>query len=160
MTACRTVVQNGQNCVQCDEVPYVAPVAAQTIVERIYGWNASAYSEQQVTGDCQTTFQVASSIGVVCGLAPERLSSDPRDVPHGFYCYEDSGRKLWAVSEAGVSKTTPVPWAPATDEFRIERRVGNVSYFVNNRRVYASTAPTRAPLRVVACMYASDDGVV
>lgn len=160
MTECVITTPPGQRCVSCPEVPYVAPVAAQTIVERIYGWNASAYSAQQLAGDCQTTFQVASSIGVVCGLAPERLSSDPRDVPHGFYCYEDSGRKLWAVSEAGATKTAPATWVPTTDEFRIERRNGSVSYFVNGRRVYASTVQAREPLRVVACMYASDDGVV
>lgn len=156
---CTPVVVSGQSCVQCTEQPFIAAVPSQTITDPQHGWNSSAYSSQQIAGDCYTQFTVPQSVGVVCGFAPERLSSDPRDLPFGFYCYQEGGRYLWAVVEGFVQKTTPVAWAAGSDEFRVERRAGAVSYFVNGRYVYASLNPMQTPLRVVACMYAATDGV-
>lgn len=159
MSRCTAVTVNNQSCVQCAEQPYIAAVPAQTIVENIYGWNGSAYSSQKIAGDIYTEFTVALSVGVVCGFAEERKSSDPRDIPHGFYCYQDAGRFRWAIAESGLSITAPATWVPNVDLFRIERRRATVSYFVNNRRVHVSTVPSETPLRVVCSMYSSNDGV-
>lgn len=159
MTSCVITTPPGQRCVSCPEVPAITAVPAQTIVETIYGWNGSAHSVAQLGSDVFTEFTAAASVGVVCGLAPEHVSSDPRDVPYGFYCYQDSGRFLWAVAESGQPVTTPAAWVPDVDVFRIERRGGTVSYFVNSRRGHVSAVGSLAPLRVVCCMYASGDGV-
>lgn len=157
--ACTVQIIGNQSCIVCPEVPFVAAVPARTLVDNNYGWNASAISYQRHAGDCYTEFSMPDGIGTVVGLAPERRSSDPRDVPHAIYAYESAGRDWWVVSEAGVPKTTPVARVPATDTFRIERRNGAVRYFHNNRQVYVSATPQFASLVVVACMYAAGDGV-
>lgn len=147
-----------QACLDCPEVAAVPAVPAQTIVDRQLGWNSGARSGVSIIGDCYTQFTVpAHAVGVVCGLAPARNGTDPANVPHAFYVYQDAGRELWCVVEGGIPKTAPV--ARGDDLFRIERRAGVVRYFVNNRRVYVSAAPARAPLMVVACLYAAFDGI-
>ena len=159
MSRCTTTTINGQSCVVCAEQPYIAPVPAQTIIDPNIGWNSSAYSAAKISGDCYTQFMLPDCIGTVVGLAPERASNDPRDIPHGFYIYEAGGRRLWSVSEGGVEKTAPVVRVAGTDVFRIERRERTVSYFHNGKRIYVSDAPSIEPLVVVACMYSAGDGV-
>lgn len=147
-------------CYDIPAVPAVPAVPSQTIVDEMFGWNASAHSAIQRTGDCYTQFTVPDGVvGVVCGLAPEHLSSDPRDVPHAFYVYQEAGRSFWRVMESGVSVTDPLETLPDSDLFRIERRGGTVSYFFNGKRLHVSAVSSLSPLRVVACLYAAGDGV-
>jgi hypothetical protein len=146
-------------CIDCPEIPAVVAVPERTITDPRYGWNASARSRVQLAGDCYTQFEVpAHAMGVVCGFAGEHRGPDPRDVSHGFYVYQDAGRELWRVVEAGLPVTAPIARTPG-ELFRLERRPSGVSYFVNNRRVYASAAPAAPALLVVACLFAASDGV-
>lgn len=146
-------------CYACPAVAAQPAVEPQTVVDPQYGWNSSAYSRTAHAGDCYVEYTAPFATGVVCGLAPERRSNHPRDIPHGFYCYKDGGRNMWAVIEAGVTKTTPAVRAAEIDVFRIERRRGGVRYFLNGAQVYASETPATTSLVVVACMYAAGDGV-
>lgn len=148
---------------RCYDVPAVSAIASIPPVvhyDNQYGWNSSAISVAHRTGDVYTQFTLPADVtGVVCGLATERKSNDPRDIPHAFYVYQQAGRQYWRVTENGVGVTDPVEAAPDTDLFRIERRADTVSYFFNRKRIYVSTKPSVLPLRVVACMYAAGDGV-
>ena len=147
-------------CYDKPAVPYIAPVAPVVHTDNLYGWNASAYSTDAIAGDCYVQFTVpAGAIGVVCGLAPRRISSDPRDVPHAFYVNQQAGKQVWRVTEHGVQKTEPVIADPETDLFRIERRGETVRYFFNRKTLLVSEAPARGALRVVSCLYAAGDGV-
>ena len=159
MTACYPVVINGENCVTCPAITAVAAVPTQVVYSPRIGWDASAYSAVRRSGPVYTEFQLSACVGTVVGLANARASNDPRSVPHGFYCYQNSGREFWSVAENGVEKTTPVVRVPGTDLFRIERRGELVTYFHNNTRVYVSTLPSIGQVVVVACLYASGDGV-
>jgi hypothetical protein len=135
-------------------------VPTQTIVDPQLGWNASAHSAQLLTGDVYTQFTIpANVVGVVCGLAPRHIDSRPVNVPFAIYAYSSAGRSYWRVFEAGVAKTAPVVRVPETDVFRIERRGQGVRYFFNGRQYYVSAATYSGALRVVACMYAAQDGV-
>lgn len=156
---CRIVLTSNLMCVECDEQPYIAPVPEQVFVDPNLGWNASAYSYPRHAGDCYTQFMLPDCVGTVVGLAPERASNDPRDIPHGFYIYEAGGRRLWSVAERGVEKTAPVARIAGSDVFRIERRGAVVSYFHNGKRVHVSEAPATGELVVVTCMFAANDGV-
>lgn len=157
--ACLPVVVGGQNCVSCPEVIAVPGVPQSIITDPQYGWNSSAYSAVQRTGDCYVQFNTPNVIGVVLGLGTERISNDPRDIPHGFYIYESSGQRLYRVVESGIPITTPGAHVFDTTTYRIERRSGVVRYFVNNTQIYTSAIPSPAPLRVIVCMYAAGDGV-
>lgn len=157
--ACVPVIVNGQNCVQCPAVTG-SPSSPEIIsVDRQLGWNSSAYSVTARNGDCYVQFDAPNVLGVVTGLGVSRLSEDPRDIPYGFYIYENAGRRLYSVVEASVVKTAPLPHVANTTIYRIERRSGVVRYFVNNAQVYVSLTPILLPLRVITCMYASGDGV-
>jgi hypothetical protein len=157
---CQRVERATEVCVICPEVPYIAPVAAVTLTDPNYGWNASAYSAQRRVGDIYTEFTLPDVLGTVVGLAPERRSHAPRDVPHGLYAYRQGGARWWVVVEAGVPVTTPVLRNAALDDvFRIERRAGVVRYFHDGRQVHASSVPSIGSAVVVACLYAADDGV-
>ena len=147
-------------CIDCPEIPAVEAVPAQTLTDARLGWNASARSAIERSGDCYTQFSVPAHVaGVVCGLTPAHVSSDPRDVSHAVYVYQDGGRELWRITEAGVPVTAPVLRAPDTDEFRIERRCHTVRYFHNSAQVHVSAVPLAGPVRVVACLYSAGDGV-
>jgi hypothetical protein len=146
-------------CVVCYASPAVEAVPARTISVPRAGWDASAYSQTRLDGDLKLTFNVPSSVGVITGLATERRSNDPRDVPWAFYVWKSGGAEKWAVSEAGVLKTTPVVRVPETDVFRIERCNGTVTYLHNNLIVYVSEANSLGSLVAVTCLYASGDGV-
>ena len=156
---CYPVVVGGNTCVQCDAVTGVVGVPEQTIIEPIYGWNASARSSVSQAGDCYVEFDSPYSAGVVVGFAPVRIDSNPANVPFGFYLYEAVGAFWYAVAEAGVLKTTPVKRSNDTDMFRIERVNGAVFYYAAGRLIYKSLSQTKEALYVVACLYASNDGV-
>lgn len=156
--ACYPVVVGGDNCIQCDEVIAVEGVPEQTIITILYGWTASAISGDRLAGNVYTQFDVPASVGVVVGLEIDILGQNPDFIRHGFYIYETDGNHWRAVIESGVTKTTPVVWA-ASDLFRIERRDGVVRYFVNGRQEYESLVPLTSDVIVVACLYASGDGV-
>jgi hypothetical protein len=151
---------DGSYCVVCPEIPAAPAVPTQTIVDPQLGWNASAHSTQSLTGDVYTQFTIpANVVGVVCGLAPRHIDSRPVNMPFAIYAYSSAGRSYWRVFEAGVAKTAPVVRVPETDVFRIERRGQGVRYFFNGRQYYVSAATYSGALRVVACMYAAQDGV-
>lgn len=156
---CTTEIINGESCVVCPEIPAVPATPAQTIYSPRIGWDASAYSVRRLSGDVYTQFQLPPCVGTVVGLGQERVNSDPRNVPHGFYAYQNSGREVWVVAEHGVEKTAPVVRVQDTDLFRIERRGSVIRYFHNNRQVYVSELPSEGTLVVVACLFASGDGV-
>ena len=157
-TGCTEVVINGQNCVHCPAVEAVEGVPGYIDVERLFGWNASAYSTAAYDGNCYTQFDIPSALGAVVGLAPERLSNDPRDVPFGFYIYRSAGKEWYVVTEFGQPKTAPVAHL-AADVFRIERFNSVVAYFVNGVHIRSATLRSYGALHVVSCLYASDDTV-
>lgn len=147
-------------CVDCPEIPAVAAVPAQTIVDPQPGWNASARSVLSISGDAYTQFTVpAGVVGVVCGLSNAHRNSSPGTVTHGFFVYQEGGKQYWRVIESGVYQTAAVLRAPATDVFRVERRSGVVRYFFNGRVYYTSATPLQGDAIVVACMYSAEDGV-
>lgn len=156
---CTTQTINGQSCVVCTGQPYVAPVPAVTTVDPQFGWTASAYSKARHEGDCVVQFQMPGCVGAVVGLAPERKSNDPADVPHGLYFYRSAGADWWMVQERGAGQAAPVAHLVDSDVFRIERRKGRITYFCNGRIVHRSALPAEGPLVVVGCLYAAGDGV-
>ena len=156
---CYVVDVDGTQCIQCDAVVGVTGIPEQVISEPIYGWNASARSSISRAGDCYTEFDSPYSAGVVLGLTPVRVDSNPANVQFGVYFYESAGAFWYAVTESGVLKTTPVKRSNETDLFRIERLNGAVSYYAAGKRIYTSLSQTKDALYVVACLYASNDGV-
>lgn len=156
---CYVVVTDGVSCIHCDSVAGVVGVPEQVISEPIYGWNASARSSLSQSGDCYTEFDSPYSTGVVLGLTPTRIDSNPANVQFGIYLYESAGAFWYVVTESGVQKTTPVKRNNETDLFRIERSNGAIYYYVAGKRIYKSLLQIKDALYVVACLYASNDGV-
>lgn len=147
-------------CYDCPAVPEIPAVPAQTIVDPRLGWNAGATSAEVHAGDCFVAFSIPAHVaGVVCGLAAAFVSTNPKDVDHGVFVYQDAGRELWCLVERGAKVSAPVVRAPDTDAFRIERRGTTVRYFFNNRQVRVSPLAAPGARRVVACLYRADDGV-
>lgn len=146
-------------CVTCPEVPAVAGSPAQVIVDPRLGWNTSARSIDVRDGDFYTQFGIPPSVGVVCGFASAHPNRDPANIEHGFYAHSYGGAEYFVVIERGAEKTVRVARVPATDVFRIERRVGVVRYFRNGRQIYVSATPSTGAKMIVACMYSAEDGV-
>lgn len=148
-------------CLDCPARPYIAPVAPKTLVDPRLGWNTVAGSRDRFAGDCVVEFGVPAHVaGVVCGLAPALAGTDPKQVTHGVFVYQEGGRELWCWVEHGVKVSDPVLRVPATDTFRIERRGTTVRYYFNRRQSRVSPLPAPGLRRVVACMYRADDGVL
>lgn len=163
-SACPSEIIGGQTCVRCPAVEAVEAVPDQTLSERILGWNSSARSVESVSGDCYVEFNLPPSVGVVCGLTSAHTGHDPRTVEFGFYVFELSGRRFYQVVESGTAVTSAAAYTPSEGEtdgdvLRIERDSNGIRYFVNGALDYVSAQRSSATMFVVACLYASDDGV-
>jgi hypothetical protein len=156
---CKNEFINGQWCVRCPAVPAVPARPPSVTRERILGWNASAYSVEQINGPCYVEFTVDRVVGAVVGLAPARASDAPRDIPHGFYIYADGGVQRCVVTENGTARTGSLIVQPNSTTYRIERDQRFARYFVNGLLFHTSPAPPAAGLVVVSCLYASNDRV-
>lgn len=159
MSGCTVEIIGGETCVVCPGRPAVEAQPGRTIVDNMYGWNASARSLLRRNGDLYTQFTIPDeSVGVACGLAREHANNSPATIDFGFYCYKQSGLKYWLVQERGVAKTSPVAHVSA-DVFRIDRYRGTVRYYVNNELVHASAVSSIGELMIVSCLYAAGDRV-
>lgn len=156
---CYPVTVNGNTCVQCDEVFGVVGVPTQTMIEPVYGWNASARSAATQAGDCYVEFDVPYSTGVIIGFASEYVDANPIQVQHGFYCFESSGSHWYAVIESGALLTQPEKRENKQQLFRIERVNKYIRYYVDNVLVHSQPFEQSRIVMVLACMYASNDGV-
>lgn len=148
-------------CYDCPALPEIQAVPERTLVDPRLGWNSGATSVDVFAGDCVTEFAIPEhAAGVVCGLASTFKSTNPKDVDHGFFVFQEAGRELWCIVERGVKVSAPVVRVPDTDLFRIERRGTTVRYFFNSRQVQVSALPAPGERRVVACLYSANDGVL
>lgn len=156
---CTIVDEPTQVCVSCPEQPAVTAVPVQTLTDPRLGWNASARSVVELSGDCYAAFAAPQVIGVVIGFAPEYIPADPASVRHGFYLFQRSGRDVYQVIERGIVQTAYGTRNIGVDHYRIERLGTQVQYKVNNVVVHTSAVPSSGTIMVVACMYAAPDGV-
>ena len=135
--------------------PGVPPVAAEPTDFNI-GWNASAISIGQLTGDGIYTFSVpAGAVGVVTGFNTVNLGSGYFEIAYGIYCV--SG--LFTVIESGVEKTPARAFASA-DVFTIRRLGQEVAYYQGTTKIYTSTVPSAGTIFVDASLYFGNDSIV
>lgn len=159
MQNCYQIVVDGAACVHCDEVVGVPGVAEQRYEDPIFGWNASARSVASQANDCYVEFDQPFVIGAALGFAEQHVDSNPAQLQHAFYFFESAGANWWAVLENGALQTAQTKRSDASESFRIERIGARVRYYVNGKCVHDSSAAHTRPLIVVACLYASNDGV-
>lgn len=156
-TTCTIVDEPTQVCISCPEVPYIAPVPSQTLVDPRLGWNSSARSIAEHAGDCYVSFSAPQVVGLVIGFAPSYQPTDPASIHHGFYLFQRSGRDVYQIIERGIVQTARTQ--RFDQRFRIERTGTQVTYKVDGAVVHSSAAPSSGTIMVVACMYAAPDGV-
>ena len=147
-------------CLVTPARPAIAYQPARIEQRAVTGWNAGANSIDQLDGDLHVVFAMPMGVaGVVLGLkGSRRKQTVPELIEHGFYFQSLGGTNLVQIIERGVAKSTNAARA-ANDTFEIRRVGGAVTYLKNNVRIYSSSQPSRGPLVVNTCLYASGDAV-
>lgn len=158
MSGCYDTTIQGESCHVCPAIPGVAGVPERTDINRLLGWNAGAHSSYALAGPCYVQFTAERAVGMIVGLAPTFRSYAPQHAGQGFFIYEDSGRYRWVIVENGIKVGSSAVISGAT-VFRVERDGGYLRYFVGNQLIRSAAVAPRAPLRVIACLYASGDTV-
>lgn len=117
-------------------------------------WNAGARTIATLPEDGAFSFSVGQSIGIVCGLNTNDQSVSYREIGHGFLI-EDT---RYRVIEAGIVKTGWAGYAKSAT-FKIERRWGVVTYWLNDTLIYTSAAPSSGTVFLDASFYAYGDTI-
>jgi hypothetical protein len=140
--------------------PYRAPVAAvpptpaQTIIDKLIGWNARAHSKQAFPGYGEFSFTVPrSAVGVIVGLNDVPQDSGYSDIRFAFYLSHGIAR----VMEQGVEKFYAGAYAEGAT-FTVRRLKGTIYYEINGVGVYSSPN-TDVPLFLDAALYSGGDYV-
>lgn len=158
------VRQGGAHVVMLSGFPGRPAVPAKPAVygrDLRIGWDAGANSVDAFDGDCRTVFAVQQQSAIACGLAPaSRLNNgDWTTIAHGFYFdRSSSGQAQWRIVESGASKTPPRP-AAISDQFKIERINGQVSYYVNDILMQTSNNFSTGTVIVASALYQGGDGI-
>ena len=117
-------------------MPYRTETYIETIVKTVEtpAWNAGARSISSFNYDGQFTFQVGQSIGIVCGLNTQDLSTSVNEIQHGFLI----NNTQYKIIESGVAKTSFNNYTK-NQIFKIKRIGLNIYYYLDSTLIYIST---------------------
>lgn len=143
-------------------VPAIPEIPAYTISENRIGWDAGANSIAEQDGDLYVRFQVPFALGAIVGLYDASVARNPiifTDIHHGFYIYSGANGALWAIRDANRVLQFGGAATPTTT-YEIRRVGGQVTYWVDNVRVYVSPVASSGVQRVGTTLYATGDMVL
>ena len=132
--------------------PGILPTPSQTFTDYRFGWNAAARSIASFVLNGYAQFQIpAAAQGVTAGLAPAGIVSGI-NIAYAFYVVRGIAR----IYENGYQRLYLGAYTPGA-VFRIERRNGTVSYYIDGALVYTSQIPSTGTLFLDAALYAGGD---
>lgn len=135
-------------------VPGIPGYPSRIILNYQLGWNSRATGQFPMDHSGRYTFTVpASTVGVVVGLTVMPQSSGFTDIRYAF----SVARGELKVMESGMAVLSLGQEPNA--ELAIERKNGQINYYVNDVLVRAVDA-TADPLLLAAAMYSGGDSVI
>lgn len=159
-----TSEQYSYQCTQQQVAVYHPAIAAtaptvgtteQTSYYYNLGWNSGARSNAFFTTDGYVQFTVLAGVsGVIAGLNDIDADAGYSNINHAFYLTHGIARIL----ENGVEKAYLGAYASGAT-FRIDRKFGVVTYYIDNVLKYTSATPSAGTVFLDASLYAGGDTI-
>ena len=118
------------------------------------GWDSGAISAEQLPGDGGYTWTVGQATGIVCGFNNNDTGAHYNDINHGFYIEASRYR----IIESGSFKTTLASYTSGAT-FKVQRRDGTVTYYIDDALVYTSDTLSDGPVFLDCSLYAYNDEI-
>lgn len=145
--------------------PAVAPVPptpgtpgtpAEIATNYQLGWNSSADSIDNITGDGEYKFSIdANTIGIFTGLSGVAVGEHYQRLEFGLY-FTDRQVEVW---ESGVHVASSASFT-TSDVFTIRRLGPEIAYFQGSMLLYRSTAQSSGTLFAYADLYSGGDQIL
>lgn len=162
MDRCTYTHSATQDCVVCQDQPFIPYVPAHATITPLIGWNAGANSVEakRYSGGVIGTWNApVGTAGTVVGLAavPRLDVTDVQSITHGIYAFTVGGATLAQAVMAGVPKGSARQITSGDDILSVRRYGGIVTMMLNDYELF-SVADSFNGFTMLACtMFASGD---
>lgn len=150
----------GRDCVVLPARPEIPYKPAVTTESMSLAWNAGAYSQLELEGDCEIVITNQQAVvGAVLGFVSNTDDvTNFKRMTHGFYFTSSAGGRLrYQIMESGRAIGSAYNYA--AEVLRVQRIGSVVRYMAGAAVVYTSRVPLTGPLRVGCSLFATGDSV-
>jgi len=121
-------------------------------------WSANAVSIDVMDGDGRYEFQPGPAVGIIIGIAPSQTFGDMAGYTHAALIRDGSLKILYTPVTPSLSVLTSFACS-SQSTVAIQRRSGQVTWWIDDRLVFADPIPSSGSVVLDAQLYAIGDQI-